>query len=134
MPSTNIKITAIDKSKGAFNSARRNVDALRGSVSLLKGALLGYISVAGAKAFVNFANSQRDMADTIGKMSDRLKITTKELQEFRYAGELSGESIESMDNNFVKFVRNVGVARNGVTTLTDEFERLDIKIKDQNGN
>ena len=134
MPTTNIKITATDKSKNAFTSAKRNVDALKGSVSLLKGALLGYISIAGTKALVNVTQQMRDQADTIGKMSDRLKITTKDLQKFRYVGELSGESIEGMDNNFVKFVRNVGDARIGIKTLTDEFERLEIDLKNQDGS
>ena len=63
MPSTNIKITATDKSKAAFTSAQRSVNALTGSIGLLKGALIGYISLAGVRAFGNFANSQRDMAE-----------------------------------------------------------------------
>ena len=134
MPSTNIKITATDKSKSAFTSAQRSVNALKGSINMLKGALLGYISIAGAKAFVNFTNQQRDMADTIGKMSTRLGITTTELQKFRFAGELAGESAESMDNNIIKFVRNIGDARVGVKTLTDEFDRLGINLRDANGN
>ena len=87
MPSTNIKITATDKTKGAFNSARRNVDALKGSVNLLKSALVGYVSVAGARAFLDFTKRQRDMADAIGKTADRLGLSTDALQELSFGAE-----------------------------------------------
>ena len=134
MPSTNIKITATDKSKTAFNSAKRSVNALTGSVGLLKGALLGYITVASAKAFVNFANTQRDMAEQIGKNADRLNMTTRDLQTFRFAMEQAGESSETADKTLVKFARAIDDARNGVTTALDEFDRLGISIRNTDGS
>ena len=133
MPTTNIKITATDKSKAAFASARKSTQALQGGILAMKGALVGFLSIAGARMFTAWVGTLMDAADVIGKMSMRLDISTKALQEFRYAGELSGESIESMDNNIVKFVRNVGDAHNGVTTIVDEFERLGINLKARNG-
>ena len=133
MPSTNIKITATDKSKAAFTSAKRSVNALTGSIGLLKGALIGYISVAGARAFMNFANSQRDMAEQIGKNADRLNITTRDLQSFRFAMEQAGESSETADKTLVKFARAIDDARNGVTTALDEFDRLEISLKNTDG-
>jgi len=129
MPSTNIKITATDKSKAAFNSAQRSVNALKGSIGLLKGALLGYISVMGAKAFVNFANSQRDMAEQIGKNADRLNMSTRDLQTFRFAMEQAGESSATADKTLIKFARAIDDARNGVTTALDEFDRLEISLR-----
>jgi len=39
-----------------------------------------------------------------------------------------------MDNNLVKFVRNLGDGQKGIKTITDEFDRLNIDLKDQNGN
>ena len=134
MPSTNIKITATDKSKAAFTSAQRSVNALKGSIGLLKGALIGYISLAGVKAFGNFANSQRDMAEQIGKNADRLNMTTKELQTFRFAMEQAGESSDTADKTLVKFARAIDDARNGVTTALDEFDRLKISLRNTDGS
>jgi len=134
MPSTNIKITATDKSKAAFTSAKRSVNALTGSIGLLKGALIGYLSIAGVRAFANFANSQRDMAEQIGKNADRLNITTRDLQSFRFAMEQAGESSETADKTLVKFARAIDDARNGVTTALDEFDRLEISLKNTDGS
>ena len=133
MPSTNIKITATDKSKAAFTSAQRSVNALKSSIGLLKGALLGYISIAGARAFLNFSQQMRDQADSIGKMSKRLNISTAELQKYTFAGELAGESTETVTFNIMKFVKNIGDARKGISTMTREFDELKINLKDQNG-
>ena len=134
MPSTNIKITATDKSKAAFTSAQRSVNALKGSIGLLKGALLGYISIAGAKTFLNFSQKIRDQADELGKMSKRLNMSTAELQKLTFAGELAGESQEAVTQNIIKFVKNIGDARKGISTMVREFDLLDISLKDQNGN
>ena len=134
MPATNIKITATDKTKGAFSSVRRSVAGLSSSVVSLQGALGGIGLALGVRAFVNFTKSSLALADGIGKMSDRLGITTTSLQTFRFAGEQAGETFESMDNNLVKFVRNLGDGQKGIKTITDEFDRLNIDLEDQNGN
>jgi hypothetical protein len=134
MPATNIKITATDKTKGAFSSVRRSVAGLSSSVMSLQGALGGIGLALGVRAFVNFTKSSLALADGIGKMSDRLGITTTALQTFRFAGEQAGETFESMDNNLVKFVRNLGDGQKGIKTITDEFDRLNIDLEDQNGN
>ena len=111
MPATNIKITATDKTKGAFGSVKRSVSGLSSSVLSLQGALGGIGLALGVRAFINFTKSSLALADGIGKMSDRLGITTTALQTFRFAGEQAGETFESMDNNLVKFVRNLGTVR-----------------------
>ncbi len=134
MPATNIKITATDKTKGAFSSVRKSVSGLSSSVMSLQGALGGIGLALGVRAFVNFTKESLKLADGIGKMSDRLGITTTALQTFRFAGEQAGETFESMDNNLVKFVRNLGDGQKGIKTITDEFDRLNIDLKDQNGN
>jgi len=100
----------------------------------LQGALGGIGLALGVRAFVNFTKSSLALADGIGKMSDRLGITTTALQTFRFAGEQAGESFESMDNNLVKFVRNLGDGQKGIKTITDEFDRLNIDLEDVNGN
>ena len=134
MPATNIAITATDKTKAAFGAVKKSVSGLTSSVVSLQGALGGIGVALGVRAFVNFTKESLKLADGIGKMSDRLNISTTALQTFRFAGEQAGESFESMDNNLVKFVRNLGDGQKGVTTITDEFERLNIELKDQNGN
>jgi len=100
----------------------------------LQGALGGIGLALGVRAFVNFTKSSLALADGIGKMSDRLGITSTSLQTFRFAGEQAGETFETIDNNLVKFVRNLGDGQKGIKTITDEFDRLNIDLEDQNGN
>ena len=66
--------------------------------------MLAFAGLAGAmalRAFANFALQQLKMADTIGKMATKLQISTTALQTFRFAGEQSGETMETMDNNLI---------------------------------
>jgi len=132
MPSTNIKITATDKTKGAFNSARRNVDALKGSVKLLKGALVGYVSVAGARAFLDFAKRQRDMADALGKTADRLGLSTDALQELTYGAEKAGLTTQQFEMSMQRFTRRLAEAQSGTGVLKDTFKELGINLEDPN--
>ena len=134
MPSSNIKITATDRTKQAFKSAKDNVQGLTGAISKAKGALGALISGVAIKRFADFTQELRDQADELGKMAKRLNVSTDILQEWSYGAELAGESVEGFRNNIVKFVRNVGDARNGSTALVDEFELLGVELKKQNGN
>ena len=89
--------------------------------------------MASVRAFGNFANAQRDMAEQIGKNADRLNMTTKDLQTFRFAMEQAGESSETADKTLIKFARAIDDARNGVTTALDEFDRLEISLRNTDG-
>jgi len=133
MPSTNIKITATDKTKGAFNSARRNVDALKGSVNLLKGALVGYVSLAGARAFLDFTKRQRDMADAIGKTADRLGLSTRSLQELRYGAEQAGIATSTFEMALQRFTRRASEASLGTGEAKDAIKQLGLTLVDSDG-
>ena len=133
-PSTNIKITATDKTATAFKSVNGNVAKMTKGVGALKtafGALAGAMAV---RAFVNFANQQLKMADAMGKMSTKLQISTTALQTFRFAGEQSGETFQTMDNNLIKFAKNLGEAQTGIGLAKREIEILGISLRDSSGN
>ena len=109
-PSTNIAITATDKTGKAFKAVNKNVSGMQKGVTALKGAFVGLAGAMGARAFIRFANQQLKAADTIGKMASKLQISTTALQTFRFAGELSGETLETMDNKLIKFAKQLGEA------------------------
>ena len=133
-PSTNIKITATDKTQKAFNSVKGNLAGMNKGVNMLKGAFGALAGAMALRAFVNFANQQLKMADTIGKMATKLQISTEALQTFRFAGEQSGETMQTMDNNLIKFAKNLGEAQTGIGLAKRELEILGISLKDSSGN
>ena len=133
MPATNIKITAQDKTKRAFNSVKKSVSGLNSSVLSLKGALGGIGLAMGARAFVNFAKESLNTADAIGKTADRLGITTTALQTYRFAAEQSGMSTADLDKSLEGFSRRIGDAGMGIGTALPFFKSMNISLKDSNG-
>ena len=133
-PSTNIKITATDKPGTAFKAVNKNVSGMQKGVTALKGAFVGLAGAMGARAFIRFANQQLKAADTIGKMASKLQISTTALQTFRFAGEQSGETLETMDNNLIKFAKQLGEAQVGIGLAKRELEILGIELRDQSGD
>ena len=133
-PSTNIKITATDKTGKAFTSIKGNLTGMQKGVNALKGAFGALAGAMALRAFVNFASEQLKMADTIGKMATKLQISTSALQTFRFAGEQSGETFQTMDNNLIKFAKNLGEAQTGIGLAKRELEELDIELENSNGD
>ena len=132
-PSTNIKITATDKTQQAFKSVNTNIGKMSKGVNALKGAFGALAGALAVKAFANFALQQLKMADTIGKMATKLQISTTALQTFRFAGEQSGETMETMDNNLIKFAKQLGEAQVGIGLAKRELETLGIELRNSNG-
>ena len=133
-PSTNIKITATDKTQRAFNSVNNNVAKMSKGVGALKTAFGALAGAMALRAFVNFASEQLKMADAMGKLSTKLQISTTALQTFRFAGEQSGETFQTMDNNLIKFAKNLGEAQTGIGLAKRELEILGISLRDSSGN
>ena len=134
MPTSNIKITATDRTKQAFKSAKGNVQGLTGAISKAKGALGALIGAVAIKRFADFTQELRDQADELGKMAKRLDVSTAILQEWSFNAELAGESVEGFRNNIVKFVRNIGEWRKGNQEMVKEMELLGVDLRKQNGD
>ncbi len=71
-----------------------------------------------------------DFGDAIVDLSDRTGATTKTIQEFRYAAQLSGSSIESADAAVEKFAKNLGAAQNGNKAMSKTFTDLKVTSTD----
>ena len=101
-------LTARDRTRGAFASAQRNVDSFTSKVGGLKAAFTAAFAVAGVAALVRFTRQALDTADSIGKVADRIGISTKALQEYRFAFDLAGVSQERTDRALQSFTTRLG--------------------------
>lgn len=86
---TSIEITAVDKTKVAFDSVKSSI----GGLSSQFGALSGILS---AGAFVAFTKRIIDQADSMNDLSKRTGIAVGQIGAWKLATEQSGTSIEAL--------------------------------------
>ena len=82
----------------------------------MKIAVAGFAvaAVAATAVIVKMTLAAAQQADVIGKTADKIGITTKSLQELRYAAGLSGMSVSELDNNMMIFTKRLGNAKAGI--------------------
>lgn len=117
----------------AYKAGEKIGRSLRGAADTalsLKGALAGLGTALAVDAFAGAAQRAFDYADSIQDLADRTGATTKTIQEFRYAAQLSGSSVESADAAIEKFARSQGLAQAGSATMVKLFASLGITSKD----
>lgn len=86
---TSIEITAVDKTKVAFDSVKSSI----GNLTSQFGALTGLL---GAGAFVAFTKRIIDQADSMNDLSKRTGIAVEQIGAWRLATEQSGTSMEAL--------------------------------------
>jgi hypothetical protein len=79
-----------------------------------------------ATAFVANTKNALDFAETMGKMSQRLGITTEAMSKLAYAAKLSDISIETLETSFRKMYQNAYAG-------ADAFAALGVSVKDSSG-
>ena len=83
--------------------------------------------VAATRAAISYA-------DEIGKVADKIGVTTDELQEFRHAAELAaGVTSKQLDMGLQRFSRRVGEAAKGMGELKGTLEQYNIELTDAEG-
>lgn len=124
-------IASLKQASAATTQAATQISS---AMNLAKNAAIGF---AGGfiGAFSIDLLSQRiqeafDFGDAIVDLSDRTGAATKTIQEFRYAAQMSGSSVESADAAVEKFAKNLGAAQNGNKAMTKTFADLGVTSTD----
>jgi hypothetical protein len=124
---TRIKITALDATRNAFRSVTRGLKGITGAVFSLK---TGLISLAGIGGFGLLVKSSLQSIDTLGKTASKLGVTTKELGALRFAAEISGVEIRTVDMATQRFTRRLAEAANGTGEAKDALKELNINASE----
>lgn len=125
--------------KGAQRTAKQT-DALGDRMESLGkrvgNAVRGFAAVGAAIAgsalvgqIKDLVTSSLDYASSLGEVSQQLGVTTKSLQEYRYAATQVGLSQEEMDASLAKLTRTMGEAAGGAKGPLAAFDKLGINIK-----
>lgn len=127
-----IVLSAEDKTRAAFLSARRNLESLNAAAVGIV-ARFGAIGVAGVGLSSILQGISitgvLNVADDLGKLSQRTGIAVEDLSALRYAGKLAGVSYEELDGDLKKFNLNIAAGARGSKEQVDAFEKLGISQK-----
>jgi hypothetical protein len=129
-----ILISAVDQTRGAFDSIKRNLGDLGSAAQSLKGVLatLGVaLSAAGLGAMVK---SALDSADALSKLSQRVGITVESLSLLMPAAELSGVSAEKFEGGLRRLATRMMEAATGSSEAARSFEALGVAYRNQDGS
>jgi hypothetical protein len=121
----------LDKISRQVDKSAKNWDrAFSGLGSAL--ATLGI--TASAAGLVAFAKSGIDAADDVGKLAQKVGVTTESLSAMQYAAKLSDVSNEQLATGLARLARAASDAAAGSKESSEAFQAIGVAVKDSNGN
>lgn len=117
MADAQIVISAVDKTKVAFDSVKSSIGGINGA---LAGIGLG-ISIGGLAVLVKDA---ANFADEMGKAAQRVGTTTAALSGLKYAADLSGVSFEQLQTGLTRLAKTTEDFRDGSKSAVDAFGKI----------
>jgi len=126
-------ITAVDQTRGAFDSIKRNLGDLGKAARSINGLLgtLGLaVSAAGLGAMVK---ASLDSADSLSKLSQRVGITVESLSTLIPVADLAGVSGEKFEGGLRKLATRMLDAATGSDEAARSFAAIGVAIQNQDG-
>ena len=96
-------------------------------------AVLQVAAAVGVYRAIGFAADLLSVADNIGKVADKVGLTTSELQELRFAAELVNVQTTALDMGMQRFSRRLGEAAQGMGELLGIAKQYNIQLRDSSG-
>ena len=119
---------ASDKASRGLGTLGDRASSLRRNMRLLGGVLAG-VAGAAAGGLALLVKRSIDAADAIAKTADAIGISTDALQELRFAADLSGVSVESLDKALKFATKAIGELRTRTSSeLTTALKDFDAQL------
>lgn len=134
MADAKIVLSAVDQTKAAIESAKRNLSSIGEQiqrVDLRFGALGATIVAAFSGASLKGAI---DMLDQLDDLSEKTGIAVQSLSALRYAGEVVGTPIEAIATGVKKLSVNMAEAAGGSREAQAVFKALGVTVKNADGS
>src|SRR5690606_24471260 len=117
-----------------INRELAKIDSSFAGIAASARNFLGIFGVGlGVGGLAMMARDALDAAGGLGEMAEQLGITTDMLQVMQFAASQAGVKAQELEAGFMKFASVVGEAAQGEKTAIEAFNRLGVKILDQNG-
>jgi TP901 family phage tail tape measure protein len=128
-------LAIFDVDTGAAEAGLKNLDKKIESTKTILAELAGNALAAfSAHAVGEFLSSMIELGSELNDTSERLGVSTDELQKFQYAAKLSGIGAEEASNALRFLNKNIGEAITGNADAAQTFQKLDVTLKDSGGN
>jgi lambda family phage tail tape measure protein len=131
--SVQLRITAVDQTKAAFDSIKRGLTGLTDAARSVNGVFAALGVAASAAGFTALVKSSIDAADALNKLSQRVGITVESLSTLVPAAKISGLSAEEFEVGLKKLATTMFEAATGSADAARRFEALGVAIRDQDG-
>jgi len=126
-------ITAVDQTRGAFDSIKRNLGDLGNAARSING-LLGTLGLAESAAGLGaMVKASLDSADSLSKLSQRVGITVESLSTLIPVADLAGVSGEKFEGGLRKLATRMLDAATGSDEAARGFAAVGVSIQNQDG-
>lgn len=128
-------ITAVDRTKAAFDKVGRGLSGLTKFSAVSTKAILGVgaAATAAAGAVALFTKSNVNALDALGKTASKLGVNVEFLQQMRFAAEQTGIETRTLDMGLQRFIRRVAEAAKGTGEAKAALQQLGIEFTNADG-
>tara|TARA_R110000796_G_scaffold61714_3_gene142713 strand:+ start:1621 stop:3471 length:1851 start_codon:yes stop_codon:yes gene_type:complete len=124
-----IVIKALDKTKGAFGGVNAALNKLAGTASKA-GKAVALLGTVAAASFVAITVSNLKAIDSLAKTAKKIGTTTESLSALRFAANISGVEITTLDMALQRFTRRLAEAAKGTGEAKGALKELNIDAKE----
>lgn len=121
-------------SKKAKETITRDATAIRNQLSGVRAAVVGLGTAFLGSEALQAARRALDYAASLKKTASELGVTTRELQEYRFAAGEAGVAQKDMDAALKTLTKNIGEAKTGTKEQATAFRDMGISVQDANGH
>lgn len=114
--------------------ARSEMGAMQKASGALKTAFAGMVGLLAFDQFAALAKSGLEYASSLGEVATQLGVSTRALQEYRYAASQAGIEQGEMDKALSQLTRRLGAAASGAKAPSEALKRLGVDLRDAKGN
>lgn len=120
-PDVSVTITAVDKTRQAFNSVSRGLSGVSKSLLNVKTAIGAALGAGGLGLMVK---ASLEATDALAKTARRIGVTTQELQKLHHAATITGVETATMNMALQRFIRRTAEAARGTGEAKDALREL----------
>jgi len=123
--------------KRAFNKVGGAMHGLGGKVKSAAKVMGVAMVAAGAAigaATIKALNETKDYAVEVDKAAKTTGVAAEKMQELGYAALQEHADMATLNKGMTKLAKNMGEAKDGVATYSDEFDKMGISVTDATGN
>lgn len=132
--SLNLETAAFDKNaRAATGTVGKMQASMAKAAGAIAGAFAGIQLGAAVSAFRDMTKAALDSAGGLGEQAAQIGVSTKALQEYRFAATQVGLSTQEMELGLQQLTRRLGDAAQGAKAPSEALERLGLSVEQIRG-